>query len=44
MTVGTSRVVQSLRLYASAVGGTGSVPGLETKILHAAQCDQNSNC
>ena len=33
---GTSLVVQWLRLHASTAGGVSSVPGWETKILHAA--------
>ena len=35
---GTSPVVQWLRLHSSNAGGMGSIPGQETKILHAAQC------
>ena len=35
-----SLVVQRLRLHASTVGGTGSIPGWGTKILHAAWCSQ----
>ena len=38
--VGTSFVVQWLRLGASTAGGTGSIPGWETKIPHAVQHDQ----
>ena len=30
-------MVQGLRLRASTAGGTGSIPGGGTKILHAAQ-------
>ena len=37
----TSLVVQQLRLQASNAGGAGSIPGQETKILHAPQCGQN---
>ena len=33
--LGTSLVVQGLRLCTSNVGGTGSVPGRGTKIPHA---------
>ena len=33
--MGTSLVVQWLRLHASIAGGTGSIPGRGTKILHA---------
>ena len=33
---GTSLVVQWLRLQASTAGGTGSIPGRGTEILHAA--------
>ena len=32
---GTSLLVQGLRLCASPAGGTGSIPGWGTKILHA---------
>ena len=32
---GTSLVVQWLRLRASTAGGTGSIPGQGTRILHA---------
>ena len=38
--LGTSLVVQWLRLCASIVGDTGSIPGQGTKIPHAAQCGQ----
>ena len=31
---GTSQAVQWLRLHTSTAGGTGSVPGQGTKILH----------
>ena len=37
---GTSQAVQWLRLRASTAGGTGSIPGEGTRILHAAQCGQ----
>ena len=36
-TLGTSLVVQWLRLRASTVGGMGSIPVWGTKIPHAAQ-------
>ena len=39
--VGTSLVVQWLRLRALNAGGTGSIPGWGTKIPHAAQRGQN---
>ena len=35
-TFGTSLAVQWLRVHASTVGGTGSIPGWGTKIPHAA--------
>ena len=35
-TVGTSLVVQWLRLCASAAGGMGSIPGRGTKVQNAA--------
>ena len=38
----TSLVVQGLRHHASTVGGAGSIPGPETKILQAAQSGQRS--
>ena len=38
--VGTSLAVQWLRLHASPAGGTGSIPGQETKIRQAAWCGQ----
>ena len=38
--MGTSLVVQWLRLYASTAGSTGSVPGWGTKIPHAARWGQ----
>ena len=38
--VGTSLVVQRLRLCASTAGGLGSIPDQGTKILHAAQNGQ----
>ena len=34
--IGTSLVVQRLRLHASNAGGVGSIPGWGTKIPHAA--------
>jgi len=37
---GTSQVVQWLRRHSSTAGGTGSIPGRETKILPAARCGQ----
>ena len=40
MSVGTSLVVQWLRLRASTAGDAGSIPGWGTKILHAAWCSQ----
>ena len=40
MILGTSLVVQSLRLRASTAGGTGSIPGRGTKVLHAAWHNQ----
>ena len=39
-TTGTSLVVHWLRLCAPTAGGTGSIPGRGTKILHAAQRGQ----
>ena len=36
---GTSLVAQWLRLRASTAGGTGLIPGQETKTLHAVWCD-----
>ena len=36
MSVGTSLVVQWLRLCASTAGGISLVPGQETKILHVS--------
>ena len=39
-TLGTSLLVQWLRLCASSVGGPGSNPGQGTKISHAAQHSQ----
>ena len=36
--MGTSLVVQWLRLHASTAGGTGSIPGGATKIPHAWRC------
>ena len=38
--VGTSVVVQWLRLHAANAGDLGSIPGQGTKIPHAAQCGQ----
>ena len=35
-----SLVVQWLGLHTAKVGGTGSIPGWETKIPHAKQCGQ----
>ena len=35
--IGSSLVVQWLRLQASTAGGMGSIPGWGTKILHAMQ-------
>ena len=40
---GVSQVVQWLRLHASTAGGMGSIPGLGTKIPHAAWCGQKDN-
>ena len=40
--IGTSLVVQQLRLQASTAGGTGSIPGWGIKILHASQHGQNN--
>ena len=37
---GTSLAVQWLRLCASTAGGTGSIPGWRTKILHATKGGQ----
>lgn len=34
---GASLMVPWLRLHTPNAGGTGSIPGLRTKILHAAQ-------
>ena len=36
--IGTSLVIQCLRLCPSSAGGTGSVPGWGTKIPHAIRC------
>ena len=33
-------VIQRLRLCTSSAGGSGSIPGQETKILHSVQCGQ----
>ena len=41
MHAGNSLAVQWLGHRASTVGGTGSIPGQGTKILHAVQCGQN---
>ena len=38
--MGTSLVVQWLKLWASTAGDTVLVPGQGAKILHAAQCSQ----
>ena len=38
--LGDSLVVQGLGLSASIAGVTGLIPGQETKITHAAQCDR----
>ena len=38
--LGTSLVVQGLRLHTSIAEGTGLNPGMETKILHAAKHSQ----
>ena len=35
--IGTSLAVQWLRFHASNSGGTGSIPGRGTKILHTTQ-------
>ena len=43
LTFGTSLAVQWLKLCTSTAGGMGSIPGWETKILHAVQCSQNMN-
>ena len=40
---GVSQVVQWLRLHASTSGGMGSIPGLGTKIPHAAWCGQKKS-
>ena len=37
---GTSLVVQWLGLGTSTAGGTGSIPGWRTNILHDKQCSQ----
>ena len=44
--MGTSLVVQCLRLHASNAGGVGLIPGQGTKILHAKLCSQKkkSHC
>ena len=41
MYIGTSLVVQQLRLWASTAGGRGSIAGQGTKIPHAVQYGQN---
>ena len=38
--LGTSLVVQWIRLHTSSVGDTGSIPSQVTKIPHATQCGQ----
>ena len=38
--IGSSLAVQWLGLWSSTVGGTGSIPGRGTKILHATQHSQ----
>ena len=38
--VGTSLAVQYLRLHASSAGGTGSISGWGTKVIHAMWCSQ----
>ena len=40
--LGTSPVVQWLRLWASTAGGMGSIPGWGTKVPHAVQCGQKT--
>ena len=40
---GTSLVVQWLRLHTSTAGGTGSIPGLGTKIPRPKKTNQNQN-
>ena len=40
--IGTSLVVQWLRLQASIAGGMGLIPGWGTKIPHAMQCSQTN--
>ena len=40
---GTSLVVQKLGLRASNAGSTGSIPGWETRILHAVQCSKKKS-
>ena len=39
----TSLVVQWLTPHTPSAGGTGSIPGLGTKIPHAARCGQKKN-
>lgn len=43
LNIGTSQVVQWLRLCASPVGGMGSIPGQGTKILHVVWLGQKIN-
>ena len=33
-------MIQWLRIHIPNAGGTGLIPGWETKIPHSAQCDQ----
>ena len=40
LTPGISLAVQWLGLHASTAGGTGSIPGQGTKILHASRRSQ----
>ena len=42
ITLGTSLMVQRLRLRAPEAGGMGSIPGQGTKIPHATQCSQKN--
>ena len=37
-------MVQWVRLHASTAGGTGSIPGQETKIPHASQTKNKKTC
>ena len=41
--LGTSLVVQWLRLHTSTANSTGSIPGQGTKIPHAVLCNQKEN-